>query len=154
MPLPSQRLLRIVRFIAESTSQLEMGTSESKRNKHMSSFATRETFSFVLILTGCMLLFYLKCRAETRGELWRMRGRTPEITLSALKWRSSKPHVTVSSPPRTFMCLKAQIQREVGPNEDLQVFYRRCVFLLPPPARAWLWSQAGWLEIHCFSLQG
>lgn len=153
MPLPLQRLLRIVRFIAENTSQLEMGTSESKRNKHMSSFATRETFSFVLMLTGCMLLFYLKCRAETRVGVWRMKGRTPEVTLSALKLRSSKPCTEVSSPPQTFTCLIAHIQRGAGPKEDLQVSTLRCVPLLPPPLRAWLWSEAGWLESYCFSLQ-
>lgn len=48
-----------------------------------------------------------------------MKGRTLEVTLFALILRSSKPYVIVSSPPWIFMCLKARIQRGVGPNEDL-----------------------------------
>lgn len=79
-------------------------------------------------------------------------GQNPKV--SALKLRSSKPSVMISSPPWTFMCLKSQTQRGVGPNEDLQVSCLRCVLLLSAPLRAWLGGEAGWLEIHCFSLQG
>lgn len=45
-----------------------MGTFERQRNKYKSSFATRARFSFVLNLTGCIILFYLKGEIRVKGS--------------------------------------------------------------------------------------
>lgn len=92
-----------------------MGALESQRNKYTSSSATRASFSFVLNLTGYVMLFYLKDRLKIRmksSKAWKIKTQRLHCALNV---GSLKLHITIAP---DFHVAEAPDPEGVCPSED------------------------------------